>query len=205
MDPGPVRERCTGNDDRAEELRTQGRKHHHRPARLAIADDAGLGVRLGMKRNHLFEEDGLGPRDILYGLARYGFRQETDEIAGVTGFQRHPDFAFGLEAANAGAMAGAGIDHHERASGLVDRQSFWGHDTGQRVIDRLFQRPAIDDDFRRVAQDMRGRLGGMGLILVSALAHDIPEQRRTLRRIDCIIEHQAQRAELTGKTRIQLA
>ena len=44
-----------------------------------------------------------------------GLGQEADEIAGMPGLERDADLAVGLEAADAGAVPGARIDHHERA------------------------------------------------------------------------------------------
>ena len=40
---------------------------------------------------------------------------EPDEVAGMNGAHRHPQFAVGLEAADPWAVSGARIDHHERA------------------------------------------------------------------------------------------
>ena len=41
-------------------------------------------------------------------------RQEADEVARMAGGQRDADLALRLEAADAGAVAGARVDHHER-------------------------------------------------------------------------------------------
>ena len=62
---GPIGERRARDDDGAEQLRTNRGEHHDRPAGLTIADHAWLAVGLGMQRDHLFEEDRLGARDIL--------------------------------------------------------------------------------------------------------------------------------------------
>ena len=61
---------------------------------------------------------------------------------------------------------------------------FGRDDAHQRVVDRLFQLAAVDDQFRGVAQDVRRRLGDMLAILVAALAHDVQEQHAALPRID---------------------
>jgi hypothetical protein len=56
----------------------------------------------------------------------------------------------------------------------------------QRVVDRLFELAAVDDQFRRVTQDVRGCLGNMFPVLVAALAHDVEEQHAALPCIDHI-------------------
>src|SRR5262249_28205982 len=110
---GPIRKRRAGDDDGAEELRANGGEHHDRPSRLAIADHAGLSVRLGVERGDLLEENRLGPGDILDGLARHRVQQEADEIAGMPGLECNADFAVGLEPADPGAMPGAWVDDDE--------------------------------------------------------------------------------------------
>jgi hypothetical protein len=42
----------------------------------------------------------------------------------MTGAHRHAEFAVGLEAADARSVAGARIDHHERALLRVDDHAF---------------------------------------------------------------------------------
>ncbi len=132
-----------------------GREHHHRPAGLAIADHARLAVGLGVQRDHLFEEDRLGARDVLDGLARHRFGQEADEIAGMAGLERDADLAVGLEAADARAMAGARIDDDERPAGRIDFDAFRRNDPDERVVDRPLERAAVDDEFHRVFEHVR--------------------------------------------------
>ena len=110
MHAGPIGERRSGNDDGTEQFGSQRRQHHDRPAGLAIADHAGLAVGLRVQRDHPFEKHGFGAGDILDRLARHRFRQETNEIARVSGLERDADLAVGLEAANARAMPGARVD-----------------------------------------------------------------------------------------------
>src|SRR5262249_49342293 len=97
VDAGPIRQRRAGDDNGTEQLRTSGGEHHDRPSRLAIADDAGLSVGRGVERCDLLEKNRLGAGDILDGLARYGVRQEADEIAGMPALERNGDFAVRLE------------------------------------------------------------------------------------------------------------
>ena len=111
---GPVRQRRTGDDDRAEQLGPDRGHQQHGPAALAVADDAGLAFCLGMQRDDAFQEHRLGVHDVFDGLARHRVGRETDEVAGMAGMHGHADFAVGLEAADARPVPGARIDHHER-------------------------------------------------------------------------------------------
>ena len=140
----PVGQRRSGDDDRSEQFRPHRREHHDRPAGLTIADDAGLAVGLGMKRDHLLEENRLGACDVLDRLARHRVRQEADEIAGMAGLQGHADFAVGLEAADARTVPGARIDDHERPASHVDFDALGRNDAHEPVIDRPLERAAVD-------------------------------------------------------------
>ena len=119
-DAGPVGERRAGDDDRAEELGAQRGEDHHRPAGLAVADDAGLALGVGVAGDDRLEEDRLGGGDVEDGLAGLGLGQEADEVGRVAGLHRDADLAVGLEAADAGAVAGARIDDDEGALARVD-------------------------------------------------------------------------------------
>src|SRR5436305_5854894 len=116
MDANPIRERRTRYDDRTEQVRAQRSKDHHRPAGLAIADDARLAVSVWMKGDDLFYECCLGPRDVSDPLAGHWLRQEADKVTRVTGFHCHADFAVRLETADPWPVARARIDHHERTA-----------------------------------------------------------------------------------------
>ena len=79
-----------------------------------------------------------------------------------------------------GAMAGARIDHDERPALEIDLDALRRDDAHQRVVDRLFQLAAVDDQFGGIIQDMRRGLGDVFAILVAALAHDVQEQHAAL-------------------------
>ena len=153
---GPIGQRRSGDDDRAEQFGAHGGQHHHRPAGLAVADHAGLAVGLGMQRDDLFEEDRFGARDVLDGLARHRIRQEADEIAGMAGLEGDADLAVGLEAADARAVAGARIDDDERPARRIDLDALRRNDAHQHVVDRPLERAAVDDEFHL---DSRARAG----------------------------------------------
>ena len=96
----------------------------------------------------LAEEDVFGAADAFYGLAGHRLREEHDEVAGVALLQRDADFAVHLEAANAGAVAGARVYHHEGAQRRVGgRAAGRRQDGGERVVGRVRQGAAVQDDF----------------------------------------------------------
>ena len=100
----------------------EGGQHHHRPSALAVADDAGLALGLGMQFDHALQELRLGSGDVLDRLAGHRVRQEADEVAGMACRQRDPDLAVRLEAADPWSMPGARIDHDERPLLRIDRR-----------------------------------------------------------------------------------
>ncbi|MPL74766.1 hypothetical protein SDC9_20583 [bioreactor metagenome] len=183
--PGPVGQRCPGDDDRAKQVGPDGCGHQDLPSRLAIADDRRF-LAARMQRDHLFEEGRFGAHHILGGLARDGFGQKANEIARVTEGQRHADLALGLEAADAGAVAGARVDDDERALFRIGRH-ITGQDARQPVVDRVRQVGAVHHRFERKIQNMRCRLLDMGAILVAAHAPHIGIENRALRRIDDVV------------------
>jgi hypothetical protein len=137
-----------------------------------------------VQRNDLFEKHPFGARNILDGLARHRIGEKADEITGMAGLERHPDLAVGLEAADPRAMPGSRIDHDERPAQGIDVNACRRNDPHEAIIDRPLQRAAVDDQLYLVLEHMRRSLGEMLAILITALAHDIPEQHGPLRRID---------------------
>ena len=102
----------------------------------------------------------------------------------MAGSQRDTDFAVRLEAADARAVPGARIDHHERSPFRIDLDAGRRDDAGQRVVDRPLQPPTVDQEFHLVIEHVRNRVSEMLAILVAALAQHIPEQHAALSRID---------------------
>ena len=68
----------------------------------------------------------------------------------------------------------------------IDLDALGRNDAHQRVVDRLLQLAAVDDEFGGIAQHMRRGLGDMLAVLVAALAHDVEEQHAALPGIDHI-------------------
>ena len=69
MHARPVGERRAGNDDGTEQLGPDGREHHDRPSRLAVADHRRFAVSERMERNHALQESGLRMGDVFNRLA----------------------------------------------------------------------------------------------------------------------------------------
>ena len=97
-----------------------------------------------MKSDDLLQEHRLGARDVLERLAGHRIGQETDEIAGMAGLEGDADLAVGLEAADARAVPGARIDDDERTPRRIDLNALRRNDAHERVVDRPFERAAID-------------------------------------------------------------
>ena len=117
----------------------------------------GLPIGIRMQRDHLFQEYRFGARDVLDRLSRHRIGQEADEIAGMARLQGDADLAVRLEAADARTMAGARIDHHKRTARGVDFDAFGRDDANQPIIDRPFERAAVDDKFGRITRARAGR------------------------------------------------
>ena len=60
--------------------------------------------------------------------AGHGIGQEADEATRVAGLHRHADLAVGLEAADAGTVARAGVDHDETPLQRIDVDAFGRND-----------------------------------------------------------------------------
>ena len=101
-----------------------------------------------MRGGDLFDEDRLGAGDVLDGLAWNGIGQKSDEVARMTGLEGDADFAVGLEAANAGAVAGARVDDNEWPQLRIDFDASGRNDAHKRIVHRPLERAAVDDQVR---------------------------------------------------------
>ena len=180
LDAGPVGQRRAGDDDRPEQLRPDRRHHHHRPAGLAVADDARLAFGVRVQRDHLLEEHRLGAHDVLDGLARHRVGREADEVARMAGAHRHAQLAVGLEAADARPVPGARIDHHERPLLRIDRDPGRRLDARQQVVDRLGEGAAVQHQLGVEAEHMRHRLRLL-LVVLRRCAGAVTSQNRIVR------------------------
>src|SRR5258708_38486927 len=104
----------------------------------------------------------------------------------MSGFECDAHFAVRFESADAGAMPGPRIDNDERPARHIELDARRRNDSHQAVDDRPLERPAVDEKLHLVIQHVWGGLGPMLAILVSALAHYVPDQKAALRGIDHI-------------------
>ena len=66
-----------------------------------------------MARGDVFDKNRLCTADVLDRLARHRLRQESNEVAGMTGRHRHADLAVLLHPADAWAVARTRIDDND--------------------------------------------------------------------------------------------
>ena len=140
----------------------------------------GLSSACGMQLGDLLQENRFCARNVLDGLPRHRLRQKSNEIAWMPGIEHDADLAVGLEAADARPVSGARIDDDERTPGLVDPDAFWRDDPRQNIVDGTFERAAVQDQFRAIAEDVRRGLGHMLVILIAALPHHVCEKHGAL-------------------------
>ena len=77
-------------------------------------------------------------------------------------------------------VAGARIDHQERALDRIDRHAFRRLDAQQAVVDRARQLAAVQHQLVLHAEHVGGPLGHVVMVLVAALAHHVGEQDAAL-------------------------
>src|SRR5258706_11188786 len=154
MNARPISKRRACDDDGPEQFGPQRCEDHDGPAGLAVSDHARLAVGLRMAADDFLDEHRFGPRDAFDRLSWHRLRQEADEIAGMARLHRDADFAVRLEPADARTMAGARIDHDERSPVQSDFDVFGRNDAHQRIIYRLIQLAAVDDQLGSILQDM---------------------------------------------------
>ena len=133
-----------------------------------------------MQGDDALKEGCLGHRDVLDRLAGHRIGQEADEIAGMPRFQRHADLAVGLEAADARAMPGARVHHHEGAFYRVDHHALGRLDAHQKIIHRSRQGAPVTDQIRLEAQHVRHGFRIVRCRLFGSLAHHVHEQHGAL-------------------------
>ena len=194
----PVGERRSGQHDDASQIRPDRRRHHDLPACLAIGDDDRLAVGLGVAPGDLLQKDRLGAADILDRLPGDWLRQEADEVDRVAGAERHADFALGLHAPDPRTVAGARVDDHNRRLRRIDRRVRRRDDAREKVIDRPFQRPAVEHEFGLEGQDMRDLLRGLRKRNIAALVERLEKQHAALPRVGPVLRERAEEIRVLG-------
>src|SRR5689334_2289076 len=99
----------------------------------------------------------------------------------MAGLHRHADLAVDLEAADPGTVSRAWIDDHERPLARILTHARPWDDPNEEVIDGTLECAAVEHHL--VLEDEHRRLPLLFALdeLVSALAHDVPEQHGALR------------------------
>ena len=179
----PVGERRARQQDRTDEIGPDRRHHHDLPAGLAVGDDDGLALGLGMARRDLGDERRFGRAHVFDGLSGHGLREEADEVAGMAGRHGDADLAVLLHPADAGSMAGARVDDDEGRLGRIDRFVVERDDAHQRIVHRPGQGTAVEDGLELEAQHVRRVLGTALEGDVAALTQRVKRQDRTLPRV----------------------
>src|SRR5262249_55124632 len=107
-------------------------------------------------------------------------RQEADEVAGMPCLEGDADFAISLEAPDARTVASARIDDDEGALLRIDLDARRRDDADQRIVEGSGGCASVDQKLDGILEYVRGGLGHVLAILITALAHDVPEQERAL-------------------------
>ncbi len=139
-----------------------------------------------MQRAHFSDELLLGLAHVQQGLPRLGVAEEDDEIHRMAGTHRHAHLRVVLEAADAGAMAGAGIDDDIGAAAIVDRHAIGRDNFQQRVIDGPLELAPVQNGLVAKMQDRLEPLHGVFDKVVAPLPERVPEQDGTLHAVDGI-------------------
>src|SRR5918994_1032414 len=182
----PVGQRRAAEHHRSFELRGRRCQHRQRPARLAVGDREWLG-RLRMAPLDFFQELGLGTQDLPDGLAGLRIGAKRDKIDWMTSPQGHSDLGLLMHAADAGAVAGARVDDHDRAFLRVRLVLWLGNYAQQHVIHRGLQIAAVDHDLVAESQQW-GLSGSLELeIVVAPLPEHVEEHQGTLDRVDPVV------------------
>ena len=131
-----------------------------------------------MAAHHLTHEGGLGARHVRDELARLRIPAERHEVDRMALAQRHPDLAVCLEAADARAVPGAGVDDDVGAARVIDVHTLGRQDAQQHVVGRKGQVLAIHDHFVVVHQHRRAAGGFVFQEDVAPLAQGVQAQHR---------------------------
>ena len=98
----------------------------------------------------------------------------------MTRFHRDTDFAVRLESTNSRTMSGSWIDHDKRSPAIINFNVLRWNDAHERIIYRLIQLAAVNDEFSGVLQDMRRRVRDVFPILIPTPTQDVHKQDTSL-------------------------
>src|SRR5262245_3756371 len=182
----PIGERRADRHDRPRQVGANCSEAEDGPARLAIADDAGLARMSRMPLGHGFDEGRLRATHVFNRLTFHRIRQEPDEIARMAGRERDSDLAITLHAADAGTMSGTRIDDDEGARCLVDDDTLWWEDTFQAVVDRTRQCPSVQHGLECESENVWHIAADIFEVVVTAPTQHVEHQHIALEGVDQI-------------------
>ena len=129
---------------------------------------------------------------VCQGLPRSRLRKEDDEINRMAFAHGHPDFGVALEAANAGAVAGARIDDDDRrfvsVEAVVPAMPVDFRDAQQCIVCGPFEAARVQQRFILEVQKRR-QPGSLVLQhVVRALSKRVQEQHRAFEEVPLVVE-----------------
>ena len=130
-----------------------------------------------------FKEFCLGGGDVEDCLSRFRLGEEDHEIDGVPELKGNADFRFLFKAADARPVARAGVDDDEGTPCVIDLHTCRRDDPDQGIVDGTLEGPSIGDDLPLEGQKRGGAFLYVLDVVVAALAQDIPEEHRSLRKV----------------------
>ncbi len=142
-----------------------------------------------MTRVNDLEEARLETLDILERLAGTGMGKEGDEVGGVPLLDGDPHLGVFLEAADARAVPGSGIDDHDRRLARQRLPAIGRHDPQERVVDGPLLCPPVDNHFVGEGKQRRHSLGSMVEHCVRAASQRLGGHHRPLPRVDPVLGH----------------
>ena len=115
--------------------------------------------------------------------------------------ERDPNLTVGLKAADAWAVTAAGVHDHEGSPEWIDLYPFRRNDPGQGIVHGPRKRPPIEDQLRRIAQDMRRRFRAVIEVLVASLTHRVHKEHLALRRVNEVSKSRRQQVIVVPSAR----
>jgi hypothetical protein len=123
---------------------------------------------------------------VLNRLSGDRLRQKADEIAGMPGVERHADLTLSFEAADPGAMTGAGIDHDEWSLVLINLDIGWWDDPHQHVIHRVRKLTPVHAQLAVKLQHVGRFFRYVLFICFGTLPHNVEKQYSALNGIESV-------------------
>src|SRR5262245_37530899 len=182
----PIGERRADRHNRPWQVGANCSETENGPARLAIANYAGLARIRRMPLGYGFDEGRLRTTHVFNRLTFHRVRQEPDEIARMAGRERDSDLAITLHPADAGTVSGTRIDDDEGARCLVDDDTLRWENPFQAVVDRMRQCPSVQHGLERESENVWHITVDIFEVVVTAPTQHVEHEHIALERIDQI-------------------